>query len=168
MSQNYMTINIKQHPLCPDPEKRSQMKCIVMNLSNVLLASLILVATITTSAQSQSTPQARADGKRLYEINCANCHGNAAQGAVKAGIEISIITERGGKQPPNLTDQAWDHGSTDAEIFALIKKGFSSGMMPPFGCRDPKGNVVCPCSRIASGYDSRRHNSTADNCSGSS
>lgn len=127
-----MVINIKQHPLCPDPEKRSQMKCIVTNLSNVLLASLILVATITTSAQSQSTPQPLADGKRLYEINCANCHGNAAQGAVKAGIEISIITERGGKQPPNLTDQAWDHGSTDAEIFTLIKKGFSSGMMPPF------------------------------------
>ena len=41
-----------------------------------------------------------------------------AQGAVKAGIAISIIEEQRGKQPPDLTDDQWDHGSSDGEIFA--------------------------------------------------
>ena len=30
----------------------------------------------------------------------------------------------GGKQPPDLTDDKTDHGSTDGEIFTVIKKGF--------------------------------------------
>jgi mono/diheme cytochrome c family protein len=77
-------------------------------------------------------PEALADGKRLYETNCANCHGPHAQGAIKAGTEISIIAERGGKQPPDLTDQAWDHGSTDTAIFTVIKQGIPLGMMPPY------------------------------------
>ena len=82
--------------------------------------------------QPPAQAQPLADGKRLYDANCANCHGARAQGAVKAGIEISIIAERGGKQPPDLTDPAWDHGSTDTEIFTVIKKGIPSGMMAPY------------------------------------
>jgi mono/diheme cytochrome c family protein len=77
-------------------------------------------------------PDALADGKRLYDVNCANCHGARAQGAVKAGIGNSIIAERGGKQPPDLTDPASDHGSTDTEVFTVIKKGIPSGMMAPY------------------------------------
>ena len=46
-----------------------------------------------------------------------------AQGAVKAGITISIIEEQGGKQAPDLTDPQWDHGSSDGEIFDSIKNG---------------------------------------------
>lgn len=78
------------------------------------------------------TPEARADGKYHYETHCANCHGVHAQGAAKAGIEISIIAERGGKQPPDLTDSVWDHGSSDSAITASIKNGISLGMMPSF------------------------------------
>src|SRR3954447_1854282 len=59
-------------------------------------------------------------GKRAYEANCASCHGNMAQGAEKAGIVISIIQEQGGKQPPDLTDDKWDHGATDGEIYTVI------------------------------------------------
>ncbi|HXT70158.1 MAG TPA: PQQ-dependent sugar dehydrogenase [Vicinamibacterales bacterium] len=79
-----------------------------------------------------AAPQAFADGKRLYDANCANCHGPRAKGAVKSDIAISIITERGGKQPPDLTDAAWDHGSTDAEIAAMVKKGLPLAMMPGY------------------------------------
>jgi mono/diheme cytochrome c family protein len=88
-----------------------------------------------SSGASQSagaTPQAFADGKRVYDANCANCHGPRAQGAVKSDIAISIIAERGGKQPPDLTDAAWDHGSTDAEIAAMVKKGLPLAMMPGY------------------------------------
>jgi mono/diheme cytochrome c family protein len=76
-----------------------------------------------------ATPASIAAGKKAYDANCASCHGDKAQGAVKAGVVISIIQEQGGKQPPDLTDPTWDHGSTDGEIFGVIKKGVPPTMM---------------------------------------
>jgi mono/diheme cytochrome c family protein len=79
-----------------------------------------------------STPESLATGKRIYDSNCAGCHGNVAQGAVKAGTIISIIEEQNGRQPPDLTDDRWDHGSSDGEIFTVVKKGLPPTMMPGF------------------------------------
>ena len=76
-----------------------------------------------------ATPESLAAGRRAYDLNCAPCHGNMAQGAEKAGVLISIIQEQGGKQPPDLTDDKWDHGSTDGEIYTVIKKGLPPTMM---------------------------------------
>jgi mono/diheme cytochrome c family protein len=79
-----------------------------------------------------STPASIAAGKRVYDANCAACHGNRAQGAVKAGITISIIEEQRGRQPPDLTDGQADHGSSDGDIFRVIKRGLLPTMMPGF------------------------------------
>ena len=76
-----------------------------------------------------STPASLAAGKTAYDTNCAACHGNRGQGAVKAGVTISIIAEQGGRQPPDLTDDQWDFGSSDGEIFTIIKKGIPPTMM---------------------------------------
>ena len=76
-----------------------------------------------------ATSESIAAGKRAYDANCAACHGNRAQGAEKAGVVISIIQEMGGKQAPELTDDKTDHGSTDGEIFTVIKKGVAPTMM---------------------------------------
>src|SRR4051794_1282162 len=76
-----------------------------------------------------STPDSLSAGKRAFDANCAACHGNRAQGAVKAGVVISIIAEQGGKQAPDLTDDQWDHGSTDGEIYTVIKNGVPPTMM---------------------------------------
>ncbi len=76
-----------------------------------------------------SSPEALSVGKRAFDTNCAACHGNRAQGAVKAGVVISIIAEQGGKQAPDLTDDQWDHGSTDGEIYTVIKNGVPPTMM---------------------------------------
>ena len=76
-----------------------------------------------------ATPESLGVGKRAYDENCAACHGPKAEGSVKAGVVISIIQEQGGRQPPDLTDAAWDHGSTDGEIFTAIKKGVPPTMM---------------------------------------
>jgi mono/diheme cytochrome c family protein/glucose/arabinose dehydrogenase len=76
-----------------------------------------------------STPASISAGKAAYDLNCAACHGNRAQGAEKAGIVISIIQEQGGRQAPDLTDDQWDHGATDGEIFTVIKKGVPPTMM---------------------------------------
>ena len=75
------------------------------------------------------TPESLAAGRSAYDTNCAACHGNRGQGAVKAGVTISIIAEQGGKQPTDLTDDQWDHGSSDGEIFTAIKKGIPPTMM---------------------------------------
>jgi glucose/arabinose dehydrogenase/mono/diheme cytochrome c family protein len=88
-----------------------------------------------------STPQSIAAGKRAYDANCAACHGNLAQGAVKAGMTISIIEEQGGKQPPDLTDDQWDHGSSDSEVFAVIKRGVPPTMMAGFDGRVPDQDI---------------------------
>jgi len=88
-----------------------------------------------------STPRSIASGKRAYDANCAPCHGNRAQGAVKAGITLSIIEEQRGRQAPDLTDDQWDHGSSDAEVFAVIKRGVLPTMMPGFDGRIPDRDI---------------------------
>ena len=88
-----------------------------------------------------STPASIAAGKKAYDANCAACHGNMAQGAVKAGITISIIEEQGGKQAPDLTDPQWDHGSSDGEIYAAIKKGVPPTMMAAWDGRIPDSDI---------------------------
>jgi len=82
-----------------------------------------------------STPASIAAGKRAYGVYCAACHGDHAQGAVKAGTVISIIEEQHGKQPPDLTDDQWDHGSSDGDVFTVIKRGLPPTMMTGFDGR---------------------------------
>ena len=88
-----------------------------------------------------ATPASIAAGKRAYDLNCSGCHGNKAQGSEKAGVVISIIQEQGGKQPPDLTDAAWDHGSSDSEIFGVIKRGVPPTMMAGFDGRIPDAEI---------------------------
>jgi mono/diheme cytochrome c family protein len=88
-----------------------------------------------------STPESIAAGKRAYDANCAACHGNLAQGAVKAGMTISIIEEQRGKQPPDLTDDQWDHGASDGDIFAVTKRGLPPTMMAGFDGRIPDDDI---------------------------
>src|SRR5262245_18885647 len=88
-----------------------------------------------------STPESLAAGKKAYDVNCAGCHGNLAQGADKAGIVISVIEDAGGKQPPDLTDDKWDNGSSDGEFFMTIKKGIAPTMMAPWDGRIPDNDI---------------------------
>jgi mono/diheme cytochrome c family protein len=87
------------------------------------------------------TPASIAAGKRAYDANCAACHGPLAQGAVKAGMTISIIEEQRGKQPPDLTDEQFDHGSSDGDVFAVIKRGLPPTMMAGFDGRIPDEDI---------------------------
>ena len=88
-----------------------------------------------------ATPASVAAGKKAYDANCASCHGNMAQGAVKAGVVISIIEEQGGKQAPDLTDDRWDHGSTDGDIYNVIKNGVPPTMMAGWEGRLRDGDI---------------------------
>jgi len=88
-----------------------------------------------------STPASIAAGRKAYDENCAACHGPKAEGSVKAGIIISIIQEQGGRQPPDLTDAQWDHGSTDGEIYTSIRKGVPPTMMAGWEGRIPDADI---------------------------
>ena len=58
------------------------------------------------------------DTKALFTQRCAVCHGDQAQGLIG----------------PNLTDDAWLHGSgTLTDIFAVINEGVLSKGMPAWG-----------------------------------
>lgn len=60
-------------------------------------------------------------GKKLYQRYCASCHGPGGKG--DGGMSLS------GGTPSDLTDDAWDYGSTDGEIFAAIRDGVSADML---------------------------------------
>lgn len=101
-------------------------------ISTKLLVMLFCMSFISLTVTAQTSSKAILEGKRLYATNCANCHGNNAQGAIKAGFDISIISERGGNQPPDLTDNQWIYGSTDEAMLKIIKEGKTANMMPSF------------------------------------
>jgi cbb3-type cytochrome c oxidase subunit III len=60
------------------------------------------------------------EGKKLYARHCASCHGPTGKG--DGGMALS------GGTPSNLTDETWDHGSSDGEIFVVIRDGTSADM----------------------------------------
>jgi mono/diheme cytochrome c family protein len=90
------------------------------------------VAGVAAAPAVPATTPSIAAGKAAYDTACAACHGDRAQGAIRARLTLSIIEEQNGKQAPDLTDAQWDHGSSDDEILAVLKRGVPSTMMPGF------------------------------------
>ena len=68
-----------------------------------------------------------ASGKQTYQRYCVSCHGINAEGG--SGSDIS-------PPAPDLTDNEWKRGSTDGEIFSVIKNGVPPDLsMEPWGDR---------------------------------
>jgi len=67
----------------------------------------------------EATPDSIAAGKKTYFGFCGGCHGADAKG----GLVLSIVEDRGGSPPPDLTDDKSDYGSSDGEVFTVVKKG---------------------------------------------
>jgi len=114
-------------------------------LIGILPAPVAALAIVTGSAAAHyTTAQGNADaarvtnpvamsaeslaaGKQLYQRYCATCHGISAEGG--SGSDIS-------PPAPDLTDTEWKHGSTDGEIFSVIKNGVPPDLsMEPWGDR---------------------------------
>ena len=69
-----------------------------------------------------------AEGKQLFTKLCVSCHGPLGKGDGKAGAAL--------KEPPaDLSDEMWEHGSTDAEIFTVIRDGVKGTPMRGFAGR---------------------------------
>ena len=70
------------------------------------------------AARKNPSPATQASitaGRALYNKNCRHCHG-------LKGIGDGPLAPKNPK-PSNLTDNTWDHGGSDGEIFAIIWNG---------------------------------------------
>ena len=106
------------------------------------LAGIVVMAQGNPEAAKIKNPvavsaESIAAGKQVYTRYCAACHGINAEGG--SGSDIS-------PPAPDLTDSEWKRGSTDGEIFSVIKNGVPPELnMEPWGDRikDPDiWNVV--------------------------
>jgi mono/diheme cytochrome c family protein len=66
-----------------------------------------------------------AAGKQIYDKQCAGCHGDTGRGDGAMGEELN-------PKPANLVDADWKHGSTDGEIYVVIRDGVKNSGMKPY------------------------------------
>ncbi len=72
-----------------------------------------------------ATAASIAAGLALYQKQCAGCHGDTGKGDGSMGAELT-------PKPSNLADADWKHGSTDGEIFTVIRDGVKATSMKPY------------------------------------
>jgi mono/diheme cytochrome c family protein len=77
----------------------------------------------------KSTPASTTAGKKLYDMQCANCHGATAKGDGKMAANLPD------PKPSDMSDASWKHGSTDGEIFTVIKDGAKGTAMRGYASR---------------------------------
>ena len=70
----------------------------------------------------EATPDSIATGRQWYVFMCRECHGNAGRGD-------GDMAHAGGV-PSDFTDDVWQHGKSDGEIFLVIQNGVSADMQP--------------------------------------
>jgi mono/diheme cytochrome c family protein len=88
---------------------------LVAHLSLEAVANQAKAATGKTSNPPAATPKSVAAGEKVFRTYCRMCHGNDAKGN---GPQAPP-----GSHPPNLTDDTWNHGASDAEILEVIRSG---------------------------------------------
>ena len=81
-----------------------------------------------------ASPTSIAAGKKLYDSQCASCHGTAGKGDGKAGALLKPT-------PSDLTDGDWKHGQTDGDIFIIIRDGAKQTGMRAYGSRIPTNDI---------------------------
>jgi mono/diheme cytochrome c family protein len=68
----------------------------------------------------EPTAKSIAAGKTVYDKHCAECHGVTGKGD---GERAAALIQAGMPKSSDLTDDKWDHGATDGEIFVNIRDG---------------------------------------------
>ncbi|MCM3881751.1 MAG: c-type cytochrome [Vicinamibacterales bacterium] len=102
-----------------------------MKYSLTLVAvSLAMVLPAAAGQQNAvpSTPKSIADGGSAYNRSCASCHGKSGTGDGPASKQLN-------PKPSNLVDAEWTHGTSDSEIFAVIRSGVPKTAMKGFASK---------------------------------
>jgi high-affinity iron transporter len=101
-----------------------------MQLTTLFLLAILLPRNPAPQAQgpAPSNAESVANGAKLFGRYCVSCHGKEGKGDGPAGAKL--------KPPPsNLADAEWKHGSSDAEILAVIHDGVKDTGMKGFASR---------------------------------
>ena len=122
--------------------RSSFLRMLFVGLSLACLTGIVMAAQGDPEAAKvknpvAATPESLAAGKQVFQRYCTSCHGVNGEG----GSGNDLIPAA-----PDLTDKEWKHGSTEGEIFSVIKNGVPPELnMVPFGdqIKDPDiWNVV--------------------------
>jgi mono/diheme cytochrome c family protein len=131
----------KQHRLPSKSNSRPLRSALILRLI-IITASLgpAVVWTELTSASAQSpdaaklvnpvpaTPASIASGKKLFDSQCVSCHGPGGNGDGKMASQLT-------PPPANLADAEWKHGSSDGEIYTVVKDGSKGTAMKGFASK---------------------------------
>jgi mono/diheme cytochrome c family protein len=116
-------------------------------VAGLLMADLVIAGATTVGQSRQGeangNPEARKlknpvpataesikSGEQLFRRYCRFCHGPDAKGNGPMAPQ--------GTHPPNLTDEIWEHGSSDGEIFTNIRDGVG----PQFAMKPNKSKMT--------------------------
>jgi mono/diheme cytochrome c family protein len=69
----------------------------------------------------EATSASVRSGRQRYVFDCRQCHGNSGRGD-------GDMSHAGGV-PSDFTDDVWQHGESDGEIFLVIKDGVTADML---------------------------------------
>jgi len=104
------------------------MRVSILMLSFAALLSVVSAAQVKKGGNPEAakianpvekTPDSISAGRRVYQRMCARCHGPAGKGDGST---------TGTAQPFDLTDDKWEYGASDGEIFSAIRDGVSIDM----------------------------------------
>ncbi len=103
----------------------------------ILAAALLaVVAGLLWATRSPATPSIDADdatlvagGLRIYRQHCASCHGRALEGQPE--WRTRRADGRLPAPPHDASGHTWHHA--DAQLFGMVKEGFSTGRYAPAG-----------------------------------
>jgi mono/diheme cytochrome c family protein len=94
----------------------------------LLVAVWLALVPQVAAQQHESTPKSIADGANMFNRSCASCHGKTGQGDGPAAKQLT-------PPPSNLVDGEWKHGTSDAEIFTVIRNGVPKTAMKGFASK---------------------------------
>src|SRR4051812_3433161 len=94
---------------------------------------LLLLAPALCRAQAPGnpfagSPEAVEDGRKLFAVSCATCHGRNGEGAQ---------SQAEGVRPPDLTRGVFKAGRQDEDLFRVISEGVRGSEMPSFSQLGP-------------------------------
>lgn len=98
----------------------------------IAISGIVMAATVRSGAQKPNAAKLKNPvavnaaslgiGKKLFATNCVACHGDTGKGDGKSAATLKPTAS-------DLTDVEWKHGSSEGEIFALIRDGVKQSSM---------------------------------------